>query len=157
MQPANNLAKNEAMSSLAKRGSNYPQSAERTLFYIHANKSGFQGGNMQVPNGSTLKIKQGALTPPPGWPLTRITLTMVVEKDDAKNELIFTFGPAGCQFNPPAEVWFDWSDLGSSNATLYYIEDDGTYTEQEPEDVDMQGQRIKVYIDHFSRYAIGAE
>ncbi len=118
LQPANNLAENEAMSSLAKRGSNYPQSAERTLFYIHANKSGFQGGNMQVPNGSTLKIKQGALTPPPGWPLTRITLTMVVEKDDAKNELIFTFGPAGCQFNPPAEVWFDWSDLGSSNATL---------------------------------------
>ncbi|MCH7480185.1 MAG: hypothetical protein IIC79_02210 [Chloroflexi bacterium] len=79
---------------------------------------------------------------------------MQAEKGQADNELVFAFGPSGCQFNPPAEVWLDYSDLQLRKATLYLIEEDGTYTEQTPYDIDSQGQRMSLLIHHFSRYAL---
>ncbi len=82
---------------------------------------------------------------------------MLVERDKFRTELKFTFGPSGASFDPPAEVWLDWKDLHSSNATLYYIDDNGDYIPQTPDDVDVQNKKMKLYIDHFSRYAIGAE
>ena len=114
---------------------------------------------MKVNGGSTFHLDQGALTPPLGTPPGQrsVTLTMLVERDKFRDELIFTFGPSGCTFNPPAEVWFDWKDLHSENATLYYIDSDGNYIPQTADYVDSQGQRMKLFIDHFSRYAIGAE
>ena len=97
------------------------------------------------------------MTPPPGTPeRARVTLTMLVEKDKDRMELIFTFGPSGCQFSPAGEVWLDWKDLHSEEATLYYIDENGAYIPQTPDHVDKQGRRMKIYIDHFSRYALSA-
>ena len=144
---------NEIAGSLSKDVI-YPQSTSRTLSYV-LSQGGYQGGNMQVPNGSTFHLQLNALTPPQGTTLgSDVTLTMLAEKDAARNQLLFSFGPSGCQFNPPAEVWFDWTDLGSKNAKLYYIDSDGVYHEQSPESVDFQGQRMSLRIDHFSRYAV---
>jgi hypothetical protein len=139
--------------------SQYPQSASRTLYYQsdqgdYDYQGHYEGGNMNVPGGSTFNIREGALTPPPGTPIGQeVTLTMLVEKDDLNNELIFSFGPSGCTFDPPAEVWFDYTDSGSRNVTLFYIDENGNYIPQEPARVDKKGQRMKLFIDHFSRYA----
>ena len=113
---------------------------------------------MNVPGGSTFHLTQGSLTPPPGTPLgDDVTLTMLVEMDSSNNELVFTFGPSGSQFSPAAEIWFDYSDLGSTMATLYYIDSNGNHIPQQPDDVDLQGKRMKITVDHFSRYALAAD
>ncbi len=140
-----------------KRGS-YPQSASFTFLYQN-NIKGYESGNVNVPGGSRLHINEGSLTPPPGTPFKQsVTITMLVEKDEVKNELIFTFGPSGCQFSPAAEVTFDWKDLGlESTPNLYYIDENGNYILQTPDNVDVQGNHITLFVDHFSRYAIGAE
>ncbi len=134
--------------------STYPQSASK-VYKFHKQKGHYNGGKFQVQNNSEFILNQGALTPPAGiaWG-DPVTITMTVDRDSVRNELIFTFGPSGCQFNPPAEVWFDWSDLGVRKATLYYIDDHGNYVEQKPDKIDRKGHRFKLYIDHFSRYAV---
>ena len=97
------------------------------------------------------------MTPPVGTPNgADVTLTMLVERsEDGNNELIFTFGPHGSQFNPPVEITFNWEDLGSDTAILYYIDDNGNFIQQEPDQIDVQGKRMTLFLDHFSRYAIG--
>ncbi len=106
IQPGDNETAN-LISTLGKRGkeshSTYPQSTDVTFLYVN-NKKGFQGGQLKVENGSTFKFGRGSLTPPPGWQLDRITLTMVVDIDTTRNELLFTFGPSGCKFDPPAKT-----------------------------------------------------
>jgi len=70
-------------------------------------------------------------------------------------------------------VWLNYSDLAiedddddeeddeddedDEDVILYLIDENGNYIAQQPDDVDLQGKRMKLYIDHFSRYAIGAE
>ena len=153
-----------SLTTLGKAGGNgngekqadnaYPQSTSRTYTFKSAwNK--YTGGNLWLPNGSSFHLTRGALIPPPGTPQgADVTITMQAEKGQADNELVFTFGPSGCQFNPPAEVWLDYSDLQLQKATLYLIEEDGTYTEQAPYNIDSQGQRMSLLIHHFSRYAL---
>ena len=143
--------------SLAKPAAGaYPQETWRT--YQYKKNKGYSGGNMQVNSGSTFHIEEGALTPPSEIQIgDPVKLTMTVERDKFRTELIFTFGPHGSTFDPPAEVWFDWKDLHSPNATLYYIQEDGTRVPHAPDYVDMQGKRMKIYVDHFSRYAVGSE
>ena len=130
----------------------YPMSIDLTFLWVNP-KKGFQGGQMKVENGTTFFFDGGSLTPPSGWTDDRIILSMEVDKDPVTNEFLFTFGPSGCQFSPAAEVWFVYEDLGIP--TLYYIESNGTYTEQTPEYIDFQGNKMMLKIDHFSRYAIG--
>lgn len=107
------------------------------------------------PNGSFLYIPKGALTPPEdvkwGKP---VTITINVKKDLTKKELTFTFGQSGCKFDPSAEVTLCWNDLGISNATLYYIDDDGNYIAMSPDEVDSGSKTIKLFVRHFSRYAL---
>ena len=143
--------------SLAKKSS-YPQSASFKFRYRN-NINGYESGNVNVPGGSNLHINEGSLTPPPGTPFKeKVYITMLVEKDEVKNELIFTFGPSGSQFSPAAKVTFDWTDLGLESApNLYYIDENGNYIPQAPDNVDVQGRHITLSVDHFSRYAIGAE
>ena len=143
--------------SLNKPGAGaYPQYAERTLTF-HKGSGTYAGGNVKVNGGSTFHLEERALTPPPGAEGEPVTITMLVEKDKFRTELTFTFGPSGASFDPPAEVTFNWKDLHSSNATLYYIDDNGDYIPQTPDYVDIQNKKMTLYIDHFSRYAIGAE
>jgi hypothetical protein len=132
----------------------YSETAARTLHY-QFDSSVYDGGNVAVQGGTIFHLKEGALTPPAATePGEDITITMLVERDKTGNALLFTFGPSGCSFDPPAEMWFDWNDLGSPKATLYYINPDGVPVEQAPDEVDLQGKRVKLYIDHFSRYAL---
>lgn len=142
--------------SLAKHRS-YPQSASLTL--STKGNGSYKGGKINVPGGSSFHVRNGAFIPPKRTlEGADVTLTMFAERSEYNyNEIIFTFKPSGSQFNPSAEVWLDWNDLGSPNATLYYIDENDNYIPQEPDDVDLQGKRLKLSIDHFSRYAIGAE
>ncbi len=146
---------------LSKKAKSYPQYDERKINLDSYNKTTgiytYGGGNLQVNSSSTFHLLGGALTPPAELLGDKVTITMLVEKDDVNNQLIFTFGPSGCSFSPSAEVWLDWSDLGISAPKLYYVESNGNYIEQAADSIDLQGQRLSLHIDHFSRYAIGAE
>ena len=135
---------------------NYPLSTDLTFLYVNPNQ-GFQGGQLKVENGTTFSFKGGSLTPPSGSTDDRIILSMEVDKDITKNELLFTFGPSGCQFNPSATIWFNYGDLGISAPKLYYVDSNGNYIEQSPEKIDYRGNKMLIRVDHFSRYAIGAE
>jgi hypothetical protein len=133
--------------------SNYPQGAKGIVYY-DSNKNQYKGFAMSLPNHSSFILQPGALTPPEGTPLgADIVLTWLVEKDERNNELIFTFGPHGCQFSPTAEVWFDYSDLGTGEASLFYLEGKKK-REVIPESIDVGNGKMLIHIDHFSRYAI---
>lgn len=135
----------------------YPQYGEALVSYW-SKKGIYKGTAINVPDGSNLSISAGALIPPPGTPLgAPVLVSMQAEKDEMNNQLIFTFGTSGCQFDPPAEVVFDYSDLGFELATLYYIDENGNYIPQSPASVNISNKKILIYINHFSRYAIGAE
>jgi hypothetical protein len=111
-------------------------------FYNNKKKGYWEGGTITLSNGSKFIVEDGALTPPyPG--ASSVYVTVRADFDSLKNEIIFSFSPHGCVFDPPAEVVLDWNDLGIDVANLYYIEEDGSYT------------MLTIYIDHFSRYAIG--
>ena len=121
------------------------------------NKRGvWQGGTMQLSNGSVFTIENGALTPP--HPLaSSVYITMRADFDSVKNEVVVSFTPSGCFFDPPAELILDYNDLGIDIATLYYIDTNGNYILQTPDHIDYRKKTITIYIDHFSRYAIGME
>jgi len=158
----------ELISSTANQGddTDYPPSSLQKITYFPQDcsntfrfrRGAYASGIVKAPNGSHLKLVQGALTPPSDTPYGQnVTLKMRVDKNNDTNEMIFSFGPSGCQFTPPAELCFSWADLGSQSAVLYYIDENGTYIEQTPDHIDTQNQRMTIYIDHFSRYAIGME
>ncbi len=152
--------------SLAKKGGNggnggnepeynYPLFTD--LIFLANSKGTFQGGQLKVENGTTFSFKSGSLTPPAGWTDNQIILFMEIDIDTAKNELLFSFGPSGCEFSPSATVWFNYADLGISVPTLYYIDSNGNYIEQAPEKIDYRGNKMLLKIDHFSRYALAAQ
>jgi len=134
---------------------NYPLYTDLT--FLANSKGTFQGGQLKVENGTTFSFKSGSLTPPAGWTDNQIILFMEIDIDTAKNELLFSFGPSGCEFSPSATVWFNYADLGISVPTLYYIDSNGNYIEQEPEKIDYRGNKMLLKIDHFSRYALAAQ
>jgi len=136
----------------------YPQTGVKS-YKLQKAADGFyynsKAGSIMLGNGSKFIVERGALkSPMPGGSLY---VKMTAYYDATINELQFVFTPHGAQFSPPAEVWLNYSDLNISSAKLYYIDDNGDYIEQQPADVDFQGSKMKVYIDHFSRYAIGME
>ncbi len=121
------------------------------------NKNGvWQGGTITLSNGSKFTVENGALTPP--YPLaSSVYVTVRADFDSKQQQIIISFTPAGCVFSPPAELILDYTDLGIDIATLYYIDEDGNYIRQSPDHIDFQSKTITIYIDHFSRYAIGME
>ena len=127
---------------------------EKGSFTSRYNKKwdAYQGGKIILSQGSQFELLYGSLKPPAELYGQDVTLTMAVVRDQAKCELRFEFGPPGSQFDPPATVWFHYE---GSNPKLYYIEDDGSYTEQQPDEVDTKNGWLMLKINHFSRYAIG--
>ncbi len=127
----------------------YAVSGSTTLKF----KNGVYGGGLiKLGQGSALFIPRKSLTPPVGTPRgADVTLTMNVEL--VNDELIFTFGPHGSQFDPPAWLRIDYGDLGVELPALYYIEN-GEYVEQAPDHVDTQGRFMLLHFDHFSRYVV---
>ena len=133
---------------------NYPQKASVTVEWDKVDGC-YESAKMEIANGSVFKLKEGSLTPPPGTKDKKpVTLTMEMDFDQEKNELIFTFGPHGSQFSPRAEICLYWQELGINKAKLFYIDDNGDYIQQEPDQMDVKSKKMTLYVDHFSRYAL---
>ena len=119
------------------------------------NKEIYKGTGFDVPNGSSFGISNGALTAPAGTPYGQdIEIFMTIARDPVKNEHIVSFGPHGCNFDPPAEVCINWSDIGTAVPNLYYIDPDKGYVQQEPDAIYVYEKKMLLYISHFSRYAV---
>lgn len=132
----------------------YPQSGSEIAYYW-PNKDTYKGLGFATANGSSFDLTNGALTPPPDHPWgENVTIWMEIEYNPQKKELIFTFGPSGCQFDPPAEVWFNWAELGDDIPSLYYINYSGAYLKQLPDDIEIYIKKMCLRIHHFSRYAL---
>ena len=132
----------------------YPQTASHVFPYSPWENLYYSGNITVLPSRSVFDLEWGALTPPDSLWGQDVTITFTIDKDEANNELIFTFGPHGSQFSPAARVILDYSDLGIDIPTLYYIDENGNYIEQQPDDIDVNGKKLTLYIDHFSRYAL---
>jgi len=111
----------------------------------------YQGGKINLSQGSQFELLYGALTPPAELSGQNVTLTMTVVQDRANNELLFEFGPHGSTFEPAATVWFHYT---GSNPKLYYVQEDGIRVEQQPDEVDLVNGWLMLKINHFSRYAL---
>ena len=117
----------------------------------------YRGGSMEFADGhkSKFSLEDGALTPPANIPWGNpVWITMEVDYDSVRQELLFTFGPHGSQFAPGAQIKLDYSALGINLPNLYYIDDNGNYIPQRPDQIDTNKKWIKITVDHFSRYAL---
>ncbi|MBN1406334.1 MAG: hypothetical protein JW956_01015 [Calditrichaceae bacterium] len=107
-----------------------------------------------ISNGSFLRIPNKSLVPPEYLSGENVEITMTVTNDQENNELLFQFGPHGCEFSSPAELCLSWKTTNSKNATLYYLDEQGNRKEHLPDQVDVVNKRMIIYINHFSRYAV---
>ncbi len=136
-------------------GTEYPLTASATVEYINKDKV-YQGAFFYVgATKSSFMFDKGALTPPSGTPdRADVDITYSIDKTE-NGEMIYTFGPHGSVFDPPAIIAMDYSAIDNGTLpTLYYIEDDGTYTEQPPEQINATEKWVTIKIYHFSRYAM---
>ena len=157
MAPQPPVMENIAGISADLEGGTFLRCAELTLRY-HQKHGYYHGGNVNLGRGSNLRISNAALTPPPGTPSgTDVTVTMMAEKSASGDEIIFTFGPSGCQFDPPARIKLSWEELNVALPVLYYIDDNGTYMPMAPGHIDVQDKYLTIDVHQFSRYALGAE
>jgi len=137
------LAEDTTISSVNEQGST-------DLFY-NEYQDAYAGGKITLEQGSKFVVLYNSLTPPEALSGGSVILTMTCTTDQANQQQLFEFGPHGSTFEPAATVYFHYT---GSNPKLYYIEEDGTYTEQQPDDVDTKNQWLIVTINHFSRYAV---
>ena len=113
-------------------------------------KKAYKGGHISLSQGSKFDVDKGSLTPPSELMKQDVTITMNVIQD-ANNGLVFEFGPSGSHFAPAATVRFRYA---GSKPKLYYINNDGSYVEQQPDEVDKKNKWLVLKINHFSRYAV---
>jgi len=128
-----------------------------TTCHYSSEINNYLGGKIEfgTNNKSKFTLADSALTPPAGFSVgDSVTITMRIDYDPDKGELIYSFGPHGCQFSPRAELKLDYGALNLDSPQLYYIEESGNYVEQEPDQVDINKSWLKIRIDHFSRYAV---
>jgi len=126
-------------------------------FCYNPKLSGYDGGTIKIHKGSNFHVFDESFTPPKNinWGET-VTITMAINHNTVKNELIFTFGPSGSQFSPPARIKLDYSLIarGKDVPNLYYIDGAGGYNKQEPDKVNKGKKYMYLYVAHFSRYAV---
>ena len=148
---SSNLASSSSSTSLAddNTGSSTVEQGSWTARYSKRKKS-YLGGKIVLSQGSQFEFYNSSLTPPSGLMGQDVTITMTVIQK-ANNELVFEFGPSGSHFAPAATVWFHYA---GSHPKLYYINNDGSYVEQQPDEVDTQNQWLILKNNHFSRYAV---
>lgn len=136
---------------------NYPLYGSHVYRFWSAHNI-YRGGTLNMADGSFFQLVKDALTPPSDIPRGEdVTITMTTERHPVKNELIFTFGPSGSQFQPSGKVYLNYKTLGIEIPKFYYIDENGNYIEQTPDDIDVTNRSLILYVDHFSRYAIGSE
>ena len=134
----------------------FPIVVSRTFRYSRKLR-GYKGGTLIFsPDGlSSFTLPDKALTPPPGHPeRADVTITAVIDYNREADEYTFSFGPHGCQFDPRAEIKLDIRNMEVPTLELYYIEDNGNYLELQPDQIDVNRRWLKIYVDHFSRYAL---
>lgn len=136
----------------------YSQSVSKTFTWWSAQNI-YKGGIIRLPNGSEFWVDDGVLIPPPGSPDgAPITMTMTCDKDPDTHRLYFSFQSASCQFEPYAQLFLRWANLGLNHPRLYFINEKDKKLEQQPDIVNHKGQHIMgLFIHHFSRYAVGSE
>lgn len=125
--------------------------------FVYSPEDGFyKGGTLKVAGyGSNFHVFDNSLIPPPGIRFADdVVITMVVDYDAEKHELRFTFGPSGCRFEQPARIKLDYRVLGVDVAKLFYIDKNGDYVEQQPDNIDTKHRFMTINIKHFSRYAV---
>lgn len=118
----------------------------------------YRGGKIQFQNGnkSKFQLADSALVPPDSIPWgDDVTISMVIDFDSTTGELQFTFDPHGCQFNTPAMIKLDYRPLNIQVPTLYYIDEKGNYIKMEPNQINLNKKWLKIWVHHFSRYALG--
>jgi hypothetical protein len=135
--------------------SSYPQSGSAVAEFS-ASRNEYNGVAITLANGSVFYMVGGALTPPDGTVFGEpVKIDFTAERDERNNELLFSFGPSGCQFTPAAEVKLSWKDLNVDIApTLFYLEGKRKRIVQQPDQIDLKGKWMIIKIDHFSRYAL---
>jgi len=149
------FAKRPIRSEKESVSNGYPQIASLEIVWF-GQQNGYSTGNLNFVNGTKLYVPFNSLTPPSGTPpCESVMINGLIEKDEVNNELIYSFGPSGCQFDPPADLWMKYGDLGNGNPILYYIDANGNYIQQQPHDINKKQKWLQVKIHHFSRYAIG--
>lgn len=148
---ANNLQGKQTPSIQQSR--NFVEAKTDTAMF-HPESRGYKKSQITLDQGSKFTIPKNALTPPKGMWGQDVIISLSVEVTDEADELNVTFGPHGSQFDPPAELRIKYDQLGNQVPNLFYIDEDGEYIEQSPDDIDEQGQFIIIYLHHFSRYAL---
>lgn len=134
----------------------FPVYESKTFRYVPG-IGGYRGGEILFGEDgrSKFKLEDNALTPPPGTPFgADVTITVEVDYDSTRNEFIFTFEPHGCQFSPRAEIRLDFRTMDVEIPDLYYIDDDGNYILQQPDQIEVNKRWMFIKVDHFSRYAL---
>jgi hypothetical protein len=141
--------------SMAKKSGDWVKKGSKKFRYNSA-LGYYKGGNIKIPGTQTMfNFEDGSLTPPPGTEHgATVKITMKMKYNSARNKLVFSFSPHGCQFSPNARVKLDYAALGIDVAPFFYIEDDKTWTEQAAEQVNVNKRFMMIKIDHFSRYAL---
>lgn len=153
--PDNPSATNSQFTQLARRGKpvSYPQTGQMVVSYLSYYNL-YNQNFVNLDQGSKLIVPYGAFTPPQGMWGENVTITISADLNTTTNELQFEFGPHGSQFDAPAELWLNWDDIGKEQPTLFYIDENGNYIEQQPDEVDLKKKKMKIFLHHFSRYAL---
>ena len=156
------LVKNDFESG--KNSNDRGQSEENTIDYKSSKKfiydcdaKAYQGGTLQINNGSNFHVYDNSFTPPSCITLgDTATITMEVSYDYEVNELIFNFGPHGSVFEPAAliKLYYGEMELTNKAPTLYYIDDSGNYIEEKPNKINRGKRFMYLSVHHFSRYAV---
>jgi len=133
--------------------SDYPMSVAFQVDY-HKKQKEYMNDGATLKNGSIISLPYAALTPPEGYRIGE-PVTITFNADTLNGEMIYSFGPSGCQFDPPLKVVMNYKDLiGNGDAKLFYIAENGEYIEQQPNEADLFNKWMTIYVHHFSRYAV---
>ena len=137
-------------------GQKYPIIASKVFKFL-PDSNFYKGGTLTLGrgNGSNFHVNDSALVPPDSIPWgTDVTINMRVDFDTENGELVFTFGPHGSTFLIPARIKLHYKDLGIDRPHLYYIDEDGNYIPQVPDDINLKKRFMIINVHHFSRYAL---
>lgn len=143
--------------AIAYVGQNFTVSNSKT-FEFNWDQDAYGGGsfNLDTEHGTVFQLTPWSMTAPPGTPYgAPVTITMEMEYQANKNQMLFTFGPHGCTFSPEAKVKIDYRILGGEDLPkLYYIKDNGDWELQQPWQINKKKMFMIIKLDHFSRYAL---
>jgi len=142
-----------------ENGYRWPTIASHTYTYNYSLK-GYDGGKIQFGenNRSKFELEDLALALPAGPSMSPkmkdVTITMQIDYDTTAKELLFEFGPHGCQFDPRAHLMMDYKVLGVEVPVLFYIDENGNRIEMQPNQINTNKKWLIIRLDHFSRYAV---